>query len=137
MLQRGLFNEELISMKKSEAAVHHQSLSKLILHTDVLADSVILKNTEYCQNMLVVLEVSSNDKITVGWVKKIVLRGDLLFFLVTKKVCYRSRMQYFESFGKSTEQLSSWKELKSFKPLLPRGTEHSFIFFLCGKLLDD
>ncbi len=137
MLHKGLFNEDLITIKKTEVAGQQSSLSKFVQPDDFLADSVILKNTEYKKNMLVVLEVSSQDKVTVGWVKNIVLRGKSVFFLVTKKNCYRHSLQYFESIGSSTEALANWKELRSFKPLLPRGTENSFIFFLCGKLIDD
>jgi hypothetical protein len=124
-------------VKKSELAGQKSSLSKFVLPSDHLADSVVLKNTEYRINMLVVLEVSSQDKITVGWVKKCVIREGKLFFLVIKTDSYRSSLQYFESVGQHTEALASSEDLKAFKPLLPRGTEKRFIFFLCGKLVDD
>jgi hypothetical protein len=131
----GLFNEEPFCVKKTEPAGNQ--LSKLLLPTDLLSDSVVIQNTEYRQSMLLILGVHSQDKVSVGWLKKVVLRGKKVFFLVTKHVCYRSQFGYFESVGNSTVTLSSREELRSFKPLLPRGSEQSFIFFLHGKLLDD
>jgi hypothetical protein len=88
--------------------------------------------------MLIVLEVHSQDRVSVGWIKKIVLRNMKVFFLVTKHVCYRSVFQYFETVvGSYVEALPGREELRSFKPLLARGSEQSFVFFLYGKLIDD
>lgn len=138
VLQRGLFNEELITVRRTEIAGLHNFLSSLLQPSDLLADSVKIKNTEYQRNMLVVMKVSSQDKITVGWLKKIVLRGTSVLFLVTTKVCYRQDLEYFEFIpGDTHEALVCPEQLKSYKPLIPRGTEHSFVFFLYGKLIDD
>jgi hypothetical protein len=85
-----------------------------------------------------VIEVPSQDKIVAGWLKKVVLRGKSVLFLVTKKECYRSSFQYFESVSDgSSAALVNSEDLRSFKPLLPRGTEQSYVFFLHGKLIDD
>ena len=139
VLHKGLFTEDPVtSTKNPQSGSNLSSLSKLLRMTDIVADSAVVKNTEYRQSMLLVIEVNSQDKITTGWLKKVVLRGKKVFFLVTKKECYRGNFQYFESeVGSSTEALVNSEELKSFKPLLPRGTEQSYVFFLHGKLVDD
>jgi hypothetical protein len=138
VLQKGLFNEELIDVKKTKVAGHMNILSDMLLPSDLLANTATLKNTEYRCNMLLVLEVFSQDKILVGWLKKVVIRRKAVFFLVTTKACYRQDLEYFESVrGSSKQALVGWDELKSFKPLLPRGTEDSFVFFLHGKLTDN
>jgi hypothetical protein len=47
-------------------------------------------------------------------------------------------MRYFQSEeSRGDLQLKSIADLKSYKPLIPRGNEAFFVFFLCGKLLDD
>jgi hypothetical protein len=137
VLHKGLFNEDPVtSIKNPESG--SSSYSKLLRSTDNVADSAVFKNTEYRQNMLLVLEVHSQDKITGGWLKKIVIRGNNVLFLVTKKDCYRGRFEYFESVvGSSKEALVDSEDLRCFKPLLPRGTEQSYVFFLHGKLIDD
>jgi hypothetical protein len=138
VLQRGLFDEDLISATKTEVAGDNNILSGLLQPSDLLSNCVRLKNTEYRCNLLVVLEVSSQDKITVGWIKQIVLRRKAVFFLVTTKVCYRHDLEYFESVpGSSPPALVLSEKLRSYRPLIPRGTEESFVFFLYGKLIDD
>ncbi len=94
-----------------------------------------VNSTEYRLNMLVVLEVSSQDKATVGWIKGIVIRGNTVLFLVTEKVCIRQSLRYFSSVeGKMKLSAVPCNNIKSFKPLIPRGTEYSYVFFLTGKL---
>jgi hypothetical protein len=139
VLHNGLFVEDPVSsVKKSASGSKILSLSKLLRSTDTVAESAVVKNTEYRHNMLIVIAVHSQDKITAGWLKKVVVRGSKVFFLVTKKECYRTAFQYFESgSGISREGLVNSEDLKCFKPLLPRGTEESYVFFLHGKLVDD
>lgn len=97
-----------------------------------------MKNTEYKVGMLVVLEVNSQDKITVGWIKKIVVRGVQAFFIVLPRVCIRQKLRYFRCMDSLSHfTMKKHEELRSFKPLIPRGNEATFVFFLHGKLVDD
>ncbi len=139
ILHKGLVNEDTVaSMKNTQSGSSLISVSKLLRTTDIVADSAVVKNTEYHGNMLLVLDVNSQEKITAGWLKKIVIRCQKVLFLVTKKECYRGRFQYFESvIGSSSEALIKSEDLRSFKPLLPHGTENSYVFFLVVKLIYD
>jgi hypothetical protein len=88
--------------------------------------------------MLVVLQVVNQDRLLIGWVKKVIVRERKVFFLLSTKVCRRTKMRYFESEERPGElQLRSIDALKSYKPLIPRGRETFYVFFLAGKLVDD
>jgi hypothetical protein len=112
--------------------------SSLVQPDDIVCNSVTVKNTLYLTNMLVVLQVINQDRIVAGWIRKIIVKKKEVFLLVTTKMCRRTKMRYFES-GESQGglKLKNIANLKSFKPLIPRGTEASYVFFLHGKLLDD
>lgn len=113
-------------------------MPSLVLPTDVVCDSVTYKSTDYKINMVVVLEVQSQDTLVVGWLKKVVVRHKRLFFLVQKKTCVRDDLRYFQSVRETSNlQLVPYSALKSYKPLIPRGTEIAFVFFLAWKLVDD
>jgi hypothetical protein len=88
--------------------------------------------------MLVVLEVMNQDKIRTGWIKKVIIRQGKVFFLVSSKVCIRTTMRYFQSMKVcGVLKLICVDNIKSYKPLIPRGNEAFFSFFLVGKLIDD
>jgi hypothetical protein len=106
--------------------------------SDIVCDSVTVRNTFYVKNMLVVTRVINQDRIVCGWIKKVVVREKEVFFLLTTKECRRTRMRYFQSEEKLGElHLTPMDNLKSFKPLIPRGNEAFYCFFLFGKLIDD
>jgi hypothetical protein len=110
----------------------------LVHPSDIVSSSVTYKNTVYAKNMLVVLEVVNQDRIVAGWIKKIIVRGKTVFFLLNTKDCRRTSMRYFQSTQTPGElKMKSVDSLRSYKPLLPRGNEAFFMFFLCGKLVDD
>lgn len=137
VLHKGILENELISLPGTVQPGASMNMPD-ILPTDVVSDSVTLRSTEYKANMLLVLEVHSQDRIIVGWIKKAVCRGSNLFFVVKKYTCVRDKLQYFQSASENPMvELVSSKKMKSFKPLIPRGTEFSFLFFLVGKLVDD
>lgn len=88
--------------------------------------------------MLIILTVVSQDMIMVGWIKKIIVRDNKAYFICIPRTCVRQRLQYFRCVdGPSELRMVEHSELKSYKPLLPRGTECSFVFFLYGKVVDD
>jgi hypothetical protein len=109
-----------------------------IRQSDIVSSSAVYKNTDYRKNMLVVLSVINQDRIVTGWIRKILVREEKLFFLVTSKICRRTSFRYFQSTEtRAPLEIISVDSLKSFKPLIPRGNESSYVFFLCGKLVDD
>lgn len=112
--------------------------SSLVQQCDIVCDSVTIKNTQYAKNMLVVLKVVNQDRIVTGWIRKVIVREKKVFFLVSAKECKRSRMRYFQSVeSRGVVQLTSAQAIKAYKPLIPRGNESFFSFFLHGKLQDD
>jgi hypothetical protein len=137
-LHRGLFQQNQVQVpEQAESGSHYQS-NQNILPSDIVCESVTVKNTEYKVGMLVVLAVSSQDKITVGWIKKIVMRGSQPYFLVLSRTCARQMLRYFRSSGCQGQlEMKRHQDLRSFKPLIPRGNDEKFTFFLHGKLTDD
>jgi hypothetical protein len=138
-LHKGLFKQNQIQVpEQAESGTCYQFHHPSILPSDIVCESVNVKNTEYKVGMLVVLAVSSQNKITAGWIKKIVVREDQAYFLVLSKTCVRQTLRYFRSTdGESQLEMTKQEELRSYKPLIPRGNEQQFIFFLHGKLIDD
>lgn len=136
MLHKGLFAED--EFKIPENAKNGRDLlvgSPEILPDDLVMDSILVRSTEYKTNQLVVLKVFSQDALQVGWVKKIIVRGNKVVFLVVKSICVRRELRYFCTYSRDSSMSSvSYSELVSFKPLIPRGSEVSFLFFLYGKL---
>jgi hypothetical protein len=138
-LHHGLFSEECILPSGSAERVEIGDGFGFTVPGDLLYDAVTVNNTEYKIGMLVVLHVTSQDGVIVGWIKKVIVRNKDISFLVKTSKCIRKELRYFESLGSSSGNLTckAFSDLKSYKPLLPRGTEDSFIFFLYGKLVDD
>lgn len=138
-MHRGLFQPSQIQIpEQAETGARYELLNHNILPTDIICESLTVKNTEYKVGMLVVLEVSSQDKITVGWVKKIVVRGMQSYFIVLTRTCVRQKLRYFRCTDRrSMLEMRNHEELRCYKPLIPRGNEETFVFFLHGKLIDD
>lgn len=137
-LHKGLIPPEVQIHNQTETGSRYNLLQQQILSTDIVTDAVTVKNTTYKTGMLIVLTVSSQDKITVGWVKKIVVRQSTPYFIVIPRVCIRARFRYFRTVDEPKDLvMRTYSEMSSYKPLLPRGTELTFVFFLHGKLLDD
>lgn len=138
VFHRGLFLPEIGQTgADGEAGLVIES-SDVLQPSDIVSDSIIFKNTEYRKNMIVVLSVISQDRIITGWIKKVILRENKVFFLVSVKHCCRTEMRYFQSLDSRNQvEFTKVENLKSFKPLIPRGIESSYVFFLNGKLVDD
>jgi hypothetical protein len=139
VLHRGLFPAETVEIPEdAKTGLTVDSYRSLINPSDVVSNSITVKNTLYMRNMIVVISVINQDRIVTGWIKKVIVRDGNVRFLLTVKTCKRTKMRYFESLNKvSPLQVVSVNMLKSYKPLIPRGTEAHYVFFLCGKLLDD
>jgi hypothetical protein len=138
LLHRGLFLQEVVQIPKKANIAGTGEVLGFTEPGDLVSNSATVNNTEYRLGMLVVLAVSSQDGVTVGWIKKIIIRGKEVFFYVISRKCIRNNLQYFESVGgRPNHAVIGFSELRSYKPLIPRGTENSFVFFLVGKLIDD
>jgi hypothetical protein len=138
VLHSGLIPQETIEIPQDGKSGMLEDSSGLVRPDDIVCNSVTVMNTVYSKNMLVVLEVANQDRLLTGWVKKVIVREKNVFFLLSVKACRRTKMRYFQSEeSRGDLQLKSIADLKSYKPLIPRGNEAFFVFFLCGKLLDD
>jgi hypothetical protein len=138
VLYGGLIPQETIQIPPDAQSGLFEDSSGLVQPGDVLCNSVTFKNTPYAKNMLVVLQVVNQDRLMTGWIKKIIVRDNKVYFLLSAKVCRRTNFRYFQTEETVGElQLKSVTALKSFRPLIPRGNEAFYVFFLCGKLLDD
>jgi hypothetical protein len=138
VIHRGLIPLDTVKIPEDAKSGVTEDSSSLLQPGDIVCDSVTVKNTFYAKNILVVLEVIHQDKIRVGWIKKVIVRKNKVFFLVSAKVCKRTSMRFFQSEEvRGLLQLKSVDTIKSYKPLIPRGNEAFFSFFLHGKLLDD
>jgi|688.fasta_scaffold295720_1 hypothetical protein len=138
ILHRGLLPLDIIQIPEEGKCGFEEESTGLVHPSDIVSSSVTYKNTVYAKNMLVVLEVVNQDRIVAGWIKKVIVRGKKVFFLLNTKTCHRTSMRYFQSTQAPGElQMKSVDCLKSYKPLLPRGNEAFFVFFLVGKLVDD
>ncbi len=139
VLHHGLFSEECVMPSGTGKRVDIADGLGFTAPGDLLYDAVFVNNTEYKIGMLVVLHVTSQDGVIVGWIKKVIIRNKSVFFCLKTSKCVRKELRYFESLGKSTGNIlfKPYSDLKSYKPLIPRGTEESFVFFLNGKLVDD
>jgi hypothetical protein len=138
VLYSGLIPHETIKIPNDAQSGLLDSSSGLVQPGDEICNSVTVKNTDYAKNMLVVLQVFNQDRLMTGWIKKIIVRDKKVFLLTSAKVCRRTKLRYFQTEETAGElQLKSLSDLKSFRPLIPRGNEASYNFFLCGKLVDD
>jgi hypothetical protein len=138
VLYGGLFQSENIQIPKKAAMSDTENILGFSRPGDLVCNSVTVNNTEYTSGMLVVLAVSSQDGLTVGWIRKVIVRERKVFFYVIPRKCIRSEMRFFESTSVlSPPAVKCYTDLKSYKPLIPRGTEDYFVFFLAGKLIDD
>jgi hypothetical protein len=132
-----LFSEESVPHSGNAKRVDGGDAFGFTIPGDLLCDAVTVCNTEYKIGMLVVLHVTSQDGIIVGLIKKVIVRNNDVFFCLKTSKCLRNELRYFESLGNSQLTCKAYTDLKSYKPLIPRGTEDSFVFFLSGKLVDD
>ncbi len=133
----GLIPPETVKLPEDGKSGANDS-SGLVEPSDIVCNSVTVKNTLYAKDMLVVLQVLNQDRILAGWIKKVIVREKKVFFLLSAKVCRRTKLRYFQCEETRSELLlRSVVSLKSFKPLIPRGNEAFYVFFLYGKLLDD
>lgn len=139
VLHRGLFKTWTVEIPEDgKTGLTVDSYSDLVEPSDIVTNSVTVKNTVYQRNMLVVLSVINQDRILAGWIKKVIVRSGKVFFILSVKSCKRTRMRYFQSVETVSKlKLKGVDSLKSFKPLIPRGNEAHYVFFLCGKLVDD
>jgi hypothetical protein len=135
---KGLFSSEQVQVPPHATASRHEDILGFSKTGDIVCDSIIVNSTEYKVGMLVVLSVSSQDGVTVGWIKKVIVRGRTVYFYLILRKCIRTEMRYFETSGvKSQVTVKCYTDLKSYKPLIPRGTEDFYVFFLAGRLIED
>jgi hypothetical protein len=135
---QGLFPSEQVQIPKRATQCFKDDILGFSEPGDIACDSVTVNGTEYKTGMLVILGVSSQDGVTAGWIKKVIFRRRTVYFYVMSRKCIRTDMRYFESTNLNARMaVRCYADLKSFKPLIPRGTEDYYVFFLAGRLIED
>jgi hypothetical protein len=96
----------------------------------MLTDRVSVWGTQYKVGQLIVTEVVCQDILEVGVIESIVVRGNMVLFLVFLHACARDSLNIFHSVPKNKIRLVDYCDLPDFKPLIRRGQGKSFLFML-------
>ena len=137
---QGMFNftpfilPEVVVKKSeiSEESIFYTSLKSFMGDNDFICNSVNVNSQEYRTGDIVVLDIIDSDNISVGIVQTILIKKDLVYFVLQRFSAIRNILQYFESegSGQSSSEFVQASKLKDFKPLIKRGTTKKFVFVL-------
>lgn len=97
---------------------------------DIVSDKIEIKGTNYRVGHVLVTKVISSDILEIGTVLEIVLRENVVLFLLEMSHGARTRLGFFEALPTETVKLVGYKDLADFKPLVKRGANISFPFVL-------
>ena len=99
---------------------------------DAVCEEVIVNGFKYQKGDLVVIKVlDGGDKLKVGIIKTILLKGSDIYFVSSQYVAKKDVLGYFESSETDTEIIfSKSSSLADDKPLIMRGTLAKFLFVL-------
>ena len=107
-------------------------LKEFMDEKDVVCEEVIVNGFKYHKGDLVVIKVlDGGDKLKVGIIKTILLKGSDIYFVNSQYVAKKDFLGYFESSEIDTEIVfSKSSSLADDKPLIMRGTLAKFVFVL-------
>ena len=98
---------------------------------DFICPKVNFRSQMYCSGDIVVLEAYNQDEIKVGLVSTMLIRNEVVFFVIRQFLTRRTLLRYFK--GSSVNQALSLfdsKNLADYKPLINQGTSSHVIFCL-------
>ena len=109
-----------------------EDLKEFMDEKDVVCEEVIVNGFKYHKGDLVVIKVlDGGDKLKVGIIKTILLKGSDIYFVNSQYVAKKDFLGYFESSEIDTEIVfSKSSSLADDKPLIMRGTLAKFVFVL-------
>ena len=107
-------------------------LKEFMDEKDAVCEEVIVNGFKYQKGDLVVIKVlDGGDKLKVGIIKTILLKGSDIYFVNSQYVAKKDFLGYFESSETDTEIIfSKSSSLADDKPLIMRGTLAKFVFVL-------
>ena len=107
-------------------------LKEFMDEKDAVCEEVIVNGFKYHKGDLVVIKVlDGGDKLKVGIIKTILLKGSDIYFVNSQYVAKKDFLGYFESSEIDTEIVfSKSSSLADDKPLIMRGTLAKFVFVL-------
>ena len=109
----------------------NREILKVMGENDILVNKVAYNGQQYETGDLISLDVMDCDTLEAGLIKSILVKNDQIYFMCRPFVCSRTWLQYFEgTSGLELLRCVDIKNLPDFKPLLMRGTETKFNFFL-------
>jgi hypothetical protein len=97
---------------------------------DLLTDKAKVKGSTYRADNIIVTEVRSCDVLEVGVIKRIVLRGTEVIFIVSLHDAARDRYRFFKTVPCDRIAAVSYAKLADYKPLVKRGRTTCFHFIL-------
>jgi hypothetical protein len=97
---------------------------------DLLTEKVKISGSVYRSDNIVVTEVRSRDVLEVGVIRKIVLRGPDVIFIVTVHDAARDRFRFFKTVPCDRMAAVSYEKLADYKPLVKRNSSVCFHFVL-------
>jgi len=104
--------------------------SPLVIAGDLLSDKVTIKGTNYQVGNIVVTKVVSCNVLEVGTIIRVVLRKDVVLFLVLESHAARVPIGFFEALPTNTAGLVRYDQLADYKPLIKRGANECYSFVL-------
>ena len=99
-------------------------------NSSIVSESVEYKDQEYKVGDIVVLEAKSQDELKVGLIQSIVVKEEILYYVIYKYSAHRIKsLQYFQS-GESDGNLYfiQASNVIDYKPLIMHGTLRKFKF---------
>ena len=97
---------------------------------DQLSEQVVIRGTQYKVGFVVITKVFSDDVLEVGDILKIVVRNNVVMFLVLLSEATRNKLGFFDSVPSGTVTLASYKTLGDYKPIIKRADNACFPFVL-------
>ena len=97
-----------------------------------MCDTVSINNQAYKIGDILPVNIADCDDIDLGLVRKILVRGNLIFFVIQRYKSYRNEFQYFVAKKPKEDvyEIYDSKLLVDSKPLIVRGSLDRFVFTL-------
>jgi hypothetical protein len=127
----GLFSSPLFQFPGKKTPPSNDELATfgcLLSPGDLLTDTAVMSGTSYSLNQILVTSVSSCDVLKVGVILRCVIRNDRLLFVLSMYDAIRTKLGFFRAYPCDEVDLTDYKHLSDFKPLVKRDHQTCFHF---------
>lgn len=126
---------DIVNYKKDlkKTDVFWTQIKEIMSDYDIVCDDIVISGHKYCKGDIVVQEVlCSGDKLVIGLLKLILLRGNEPHFIVSQCEANKAQLGGYYNSHVAESELKMWTvdSLADKKPLIKRGTAASFSFVL-------